>query len=96
MSGPWLREVSGGVYLNLKLQPRASQNAVQGLHGSALKIAVTAPPVDSAANLALIALLAGELNVSRSAIQIVRGVTSRRKTVYVSGVNASRAKTLLR
>src|SRR5687768_6976512 len=46
----YLREAADGVSLAVKLQPRASRNAIQGMHGSELKIAVTAAPVDSAAN----------------------------------------------
>jgi uncharacterized protein len=86
---PCLRESSEGVYLAVKLQPRASRNAIQGLHGAELKIAVTAPPVDSAANAALLDFLAEKLNVPRSRVQLVRGQTSRHKTVFIAGLRAA-------
>ena len=88
MSAPYLRETAEGVYLAVKLQPRASRNAIQGIHGGELKIAVTAPPVDSAANSALLEFLAGKLNIARSRIQLTRGQTSRHKTVFIAGVRA--------
>jgi uncharacterized protein (TIGR00251 family) len=89
MNSACLREAQGGVYLSVKLQPRASRNQIQGLHGLELKIAVTAPPVDSAANSALIDFLAEKLNVSRSAVQIVRGQTSRHKTIFIANACVS-------
>lgn len=88
MNAPFLRETADGVYLSVKLQPRASRNQIQGLHGKELKIAVTAPPVDSAANTALIEFLAEHLNLTRSSIQLVRGQTSRHKTIFIAGVRA--------
>ena len=88
MSAPHLREEDGGVYLAVKLQPRASRNAIQGLHGQELKIAVTAPPVDSAANAALVEFLSQTLGISRSRIQLVRGQTSRHKSIFIASARA--------
>jgi len=88
MNAPFLRETAEGVYLSVKLQPRASRNQVQGLHGDELKIAVTAPPVDSAANYALIEFLADLLKMNRGSIQLVRGHTSRHKTIFLAGMRA--------
>ncbi len=84
---PFLREQSGGVCLSLKLQPRASKNEISETIGSELKIRVTAPPVDSAANEALLEFLAEKLNCPRGAVQIVRGHASRHKIVFVRGLN---------
>jgi uncharacterized protein len=86
MIPPCLRETAQGLYLSVKLQPRASRNQIQGLHGAELKIAITAPPVDSAANSALLDFLADRLDLPRSAIQLVRGQTSRHKTIFIAGV----------
>jgi uncharacterized protein len=88
MNAPFVRETADGVYLSVKLQPRASRNQIQGIHGNELKIAVTAPPVDSAANAALIEFLAEQLQLSRSSIQLVRGQTSRHKTIFLAGARA--------
>jgi uncharacterized protein len=95
MNAPFLRETAAGVYLAVKLQPRASRNQIQGLHGHELKIAVTAPPVDSAANIALLEFLAEHLKVNRNSLQLVRGQTSRHKTVFLAGVQASQISAAL-
>jgi|SRR5688500_7264129 uncharacterized protein (TIGR00251 family) len=89
MTPPYLRETPEGVYLSVKLQPRASRNQLQGPHGNELKIAITSPPVDSAANKALVEFLASELQLSRSTLQLVRGQTSRHKTIFIAGRRAS-------
>lgn len=88
MNAPFLRETPDGVYLSVKLQPRASRNQIQGVHGNELKIAVTAPPVDSAANTGLVDFLADHLKLTRSSIQLVRGQASRHKTIFLAGVGA--------
>jgi uncharacterized protein (TIGR00251 family) len=75
------------VILSLKVQPRASENAVAEVMGNELKIKVTAPPVDSAANEALIAFLAQTLSCPRSAIRLLRGQTSRHKQVLITGMS---------
>ena len=88
MNLPFLRESPDGILLALKIQPRASRTAVLGTHGRELKIAVTAPPVDSAANEALVRFLAEVLDCSKGAVRIVRGQTSRHKSVLVQGLAA--------
>ena len=91
----WFREADGGIYLNIKVQPRASRNQIQGVHGNELKVSVTAPPVDSAANAAVIGFLADQLEDSKSAVQLVRGQTSRHKTIFVAGIRADSVEELL-
>lgn len=89
MSVPWLRETAEGVCLAIKAQPRASRTQVAGPMGSELKIAIAAPPVDSAANDELLRFLSDRLDCPKSAVQLVRGATSRHKSVLVRGVTAA-------
>jgi len=84
----FLRVQADGVCLAVKLQPRASQNEIGPPLGDELKIKVTAPPVDAAANEALVRLLAETLDCPRGAVQLVRGQTSRHKTILIRGVAA--------
>ena len=79
--------VEGG-RLALKVQPRARRNEMGPAAGNELKIKVTAPPVDSAANDAVIKLLAKQLGCSKSSIRLVRGQTSRSKVVEIRGMAA--------
>ena len=82
--------------LSVKVQPRASKNAVGEVLGRELKVKVTAPPVDSAANEGLIEFLAETLSCPRSAIRIIRGQTSRHKQVVVTGMSVEAIVALLR
>ncbi len=72
-----------GLILSVRVQPKASRNAIQGVHGEALKISLTAPPVDGAANKACIAFLAKKLVLAKSAVEIVSGQTSRNKRILL-------------
>jgi hypothetical protein len=74
--------------LALKIQTRASRNAIAGPIGNELRVTLTAPPVDNAANDELVRFLAEQLKCSRSQIEITRGRTSRHKLVRVVGVPA--------
>jgi uncharacterized protein (TIGR00251 family) len=85
----FLRETAGGVVLNLKVIPRSSVNAVAGVQADALKLKITAPPVDSAANAEVVRLLAEILEVPRGAVQLLRGATSRHKQVRVVGLTGA-------
>jgi len=76
--------------------PRASRVAVGPAVGDRLRVAVTAPPVDGAANDAVIDALARAFGVRRAAVRIVRGETGRRKTVQIDGANLDTLQTLLR
>ena len=69
--------------------PRASRTAVIGSHGEALKVALAAPPVDGAANAALIELFAALLGRPRRTITVARGESSRQKTLAVEGMSAA-------
>jgi uncharacterized protein (TIGR00251 family) len=85
----WLRPDADGLLLAVKLQPRASVNEICGLLGDELRIKVTAPPVDAAANEALLRLLADVLDCPRSRIALVRGRTSRHKILQLRGLSAA-------
>ena len=91
MPPTFLRETSGGTLLFVKLQPRASANEICAPLGAELKIKVTAPPVDAAANQALIDLLAEKLDCPRGRVELIRGRTSRHKTVKLHGFTPAEA-----
>lgn len=76
----------GAVTFDILVQPRASRAQIGPRHDGRIKVAVTAPPVDGEANAAVIALLADALGVSRSAVTVVAGAASRRKTIRVDGI----------
>jgi uncharacterized protein len=92
---PFLRRHENELWLGVKVQPRAAKNEIGGAHGAELKIKVTAPPVESAANEAVIRFLAGRLNCSRSSLRLIRGNTSRHKVIAIAGIPAERILELL-
>ncbi len=81
-----IEETSDGVIFNVRVQPRASRNAISGLHGSALKIRLTSPPLKGRANRLCTKFLADELGISTSKITIISGEKSRDKRIRVDGV----------
>jgi uncharacterized protein (TIGR00251 family) len=84
----FIRQREEGVMLSIKLQPRASGNEIGEPLGDELRVKVTAPPVDAAANEALVRLLAEELGCPRNRVELIRGQTSRHKVVMVYGLGA--------
>jgi len=81
-----LSEGPDGVTFPVRVQPRAAKNEIIGEHGGALRLRLTAPPVDGEANKLCQAVLADWLGVPRSRVTIVAGLKSRNKTVRVSGI----------
>jgi len=81
-----------GSRLHLRVQPRASRNEVLGLQGNAIRVRLTAPPVDGAANDALMRFLAERLGVGRGAMTLVSGHHGRSKVLEVAGVNPEEAR----
>ncbi len=81
----FLRPQPDGTLLFVKLQPRASANEIGEPLGDELRIKVTAPPVDAAANEALIKLLAEKLDCARGRVELMRGHKSRHKIVKLHG-----------
>ena len=84
----FLRLQPDGVLLSVKVQPRASRNEIGEPLGDELRIKVTAPPVDAAANEALVRLLAEQLDCPRNHVELLRGHTSRHKVVKLYGITA--------
>ena len=82
------------VRVAVHVQPRASRSEIIGQHGAALKVRLQAPPVDGAANEALVRLLAEALDVPERSVRVVAGATSRSKMVVVDGTTADAVRAL--
>ncbi len=82
-----LRVSGDEVRLSVRVQPRARSNGIVGVLGAALKVRLTAPPVEGAANDALLDFLADVLGAPRSALRIVSGATARDKVVGIRGLS---------
>jgi len=87
-----IREAGGGVSFAVKVHPRARKNAITGTIGEALKLSLTAPPVEGKANLAVIEFFADLFEIPRSSVTIASGQTSRNKIVHLSSVSAERVR----
>ena len=83
------------ITIDVLVQPRASRAKIGPRHDGRIKIAVTAPPVDGEANTAVIELLAKSLGVAKSAIEVVAGASSRRKTIRIDGVTLEQIEGLI-
>jgi uncharacterized protein (TIGR00251 family) len=83
-----IHDTPDGATFAIKVHPRARKNAITGELGGALKLSLTAPPVEGRANEACIEFLANLLKVPRSSVTIASGQSSRRKVIRVSGVSA--------
>jgi len=91
----FLKETSQGIVLKVFVQPRSAKNMIAGQHGDALKIKLTAPPVDGAANKMCIQYLAKFLKVPKSSLEIISGHSSRTKRIllrYGNGKNTGRSE----
>jgi uncharacterized protein len=80
----WFQWADGALLLRVAVQPGATKSQITGLHGDLLKIRIHAPPVDGKANRALIEFLADEFATPRSRVGVIRGDTSRAKTVRIA------------
>jgi len=81
-----IAETSDGVTMSLHLQPRSSRTEICGIQGDELKVRVTAPPVDDAANRLCIEFFAKMFKLPKSAVSIVSGQKSRHKRLHISGI----------
>jgi len=83
-----IREQDGAITFEVRVAPRASRSRIVGVRDGALKVALTAPPVEGAANEALKKLVAKSLGVSKSSVEIVQGERARVKVLRVDGLRA--------
>jgi uncharacterized protein len=93
---PCLGETVAGVTLQLRVQPRSSRNQIVGLQGDALKIKLTSPPVEGAANKACCAYLAKLFGIAKSSVDLIAGDKARRKRVLLHGLDLQTVSTVLK
>jgi len=91
-----IRDTPHGATFSVKVHPRAKKDAIAGEIGEALKLALTAPPVEGKANEACIRFIAEFLKVPRSSVTIAAGESSRQKVIRVAGVSAAEVQKRLR
>jgi len=92
----WINPCKNGIRLSAIIQPRSSKNEVTGIYNNALKIHLTAPPVDGAANKACIRFFSKVLGISPSKISIVQGFNSRNKTIEIIGLTEKQFREILK
>ena len=91
-----IRDTTSGATFAIKVHPRARKDAIAGEIGDALKVALTAPPVEGKANEACIRFFADLLRVPRSSVTIAAGESSRNKVIRVHGLSAAQVEERLR
>lgn len=91
-----LSEIPDGVRFDVLVKPKASRNAIIGVHNGALKIAITAAPEKGKANKAIVKLLSRLLKIPKNSIKIVSGETSSRKIIEIEGVSSGLIKKLVK
>ena len=91
-----ITERKGGAAFRVKVVPRASRNEIAGVEEDALRVRLTAPPVEGAANQALVKLLASALQVPARDVEIVAGHGGRQKVVGVTGLSPQEVEARLR
>lgn len=83
-----IKSFKDGIQFSAAIQPGASRNQILGIHNHSLKIKLTSPPVDGAANQSCIKFLAKTLGISPSRIAIVKGETSKNKIIQIEGIDS--------
>lgn len=76
-----------GIAISVKVQPRSSRKGIDGVSGCCLEVRLTSAPVDGAANKQLIEIISEELGIKKSSIRIIKGLSSRRKVIGISGID---------
>ncbi len=84
------------IYIKVYVQPRASKDEICGIHGGALKMRLTAPPVDGKANKRCIELLSKELGVSMGSLELIEGHRSRLKKVRLTSIHEARVESIFK
>ena len=92
---PPIEERVDGLYLRVRVQPKAARNALSQDAAGGIRVALTAPPVDNAANQALCAFLADLFGLSKRAVALVAGAKSRQKTVRIDGLTRAALEGIL-
>ena len=92
----WIQEVPEGVIFKITVQSKASRNKIVGVQGDALKVRLTAPPVEGAANSLCVAFLAKSLGVRKSDVEIIQGQRSRAKKLLVRSASRDSVESLLK
>ncbi len=90
-----IREHEDGVTIDILVVPRASRTRFGPKHGDRIKVSVTSPPVDGAANQAIVDLLAKTFKCPRRQIEVISGHSSRRKTLRITGVKSPRIESAI-
>lgn len=92
-----LRELANGasVSLSIHVQPKASRTRIAGLHGDAVKLCITSPPVDGKANAAVIQFIAKLFKIPRAAVTLASGEASRDKRLVLAGISMAQAEAIL-
>jgi len=92
---PLIRQTTAGVELDVRVIPRAKRTEAAGLRNGALVVRLAAPPVDSAANTALVAFLASALGVPSRAVQLLSGERGRQKRILIAGAVVAQVESAL-
>ncbi len=87
-----VNETDRGVVFEIWVQPRSARNEIRGLKGDALRVRVTSPPIEGRANKACTGLLAKELGIGKSQVEIIGGLKSRTKLVRVAGITPDKIR----
>lgn len=88
----FVSEADGAVFVDVLVVPRSSRDKIAGLVGERIKIQITAPPVDGEANAYLVAFVAKQLGVRKSAVSLASGETGRRKRLRIEGLDAEKVR----
>jgi len=81
------KRTKDGIVIEIKVEPRSSKRRISGIMDNILKVKLTAPPVDNAANEQLIEIISEETGVKKSSIRIIKGHSSKNKVIEIRGIN---------